>query len=76
MVETSKLRNRAEGGDANAQFALANTYWPEGGGNEVIQGDMGEAIKWLRKAAEQSHEQAQLRHVAHVGEDDLEETLK
>ena len=76
MVERSKLRTQAEGGDVNAQFALANTYWPEGGGDEVIQGDMGEAIKWLRKAAEQSHVQAQLQLATLVGEDDLEETLK
>ena len=76
MIERSKLITRAEGGDANAQFALANTYWPEGGGNEVIQGDMREAIKWLRKAAEQSHVQAQLRLAVLVGEDDIEETLK
>jgi TPR repeat protein len=76
MVEASKLRTRAEGGDANAQFALANTYWPEEGGNEVIHGDMGEAKKWLRKAAEQGHVQAQLRLAALVGEDDIEETLR
>lgn len=76
MVESTKLRTRAEGGDANAQFALANTYCPEGGENEVIHGDMGEAKKWLRKAAEQGHVQAQLRLAALVGEDDIEETLR
>ncbi len=76
MTQRPNLRDRAESGDADAQFELANMYWPKGVGNEVVRGDIGEALMWLRKAAEQDHVQAQSRFVALVGENNIQETLK
>ena len=53
----------AERGDAAAQFCLGLMY-QRGGlmykGTRAIPQDMAEALKWLRKAAEQGYAEAQL----------------
>jgi TPR repeat protein len=51
-------RNAAEGGDPDAQFALAAAY-EEGLAGETQ--DYAAALEWYRRAAEQGHERAQYR---------------
>lgn len=48
---TRELREKAEAGDASAQFRLGGLY-AKGG---VVPKDDAEAVKWYRKAAEQGH---------------------
>ncbi|MBP5586141.1 MAG: SEL1-like repeat protein [Lentisphaeria bacterium] len=50
--ESQKLKNRAEHGDAEAQFLLAKHYDGESPNCE-------EAVRWYRAAAEQGHAKAQ-----------------
>ena len=50
-ADISDLQARAEAGDAEAQFNLAEAYRR---GEEVTR-DFAEAIKWYRKATEQGH---------------------
>ncbi len=76
MAEQVPLKARAENGDAEAQYALADMHWPEAREGEVVRGDLEEAKKWLRMAAEQGHLKAQLRLAALIGEVDVGETLK
>ncbi len=45
----------AKKGEMNAQFSLAIMYYQGSG----MMSDLGEAQKWMRKAAEQNHDQAQ-----------------
>ena len=42
------LQERAEQGDANAQYELGWEY-------DYVQKDRAEAVKWYRKAADQGH---------------------
>ena len=49
--EVRQLRERAEGGDANAQYALGCLYY-EGQG---VPQDYDEALAWYRKAAAQGN---------------------
>lgn len=49
------LRRRAEGGDVEAQWQLALAYYNGRG----VAPDNGEALRWLREAAEQGHGDAQ-----------------
>lgn len=46
------LVSRAEAGEAEAQYMLGNLYHY---GTETIKVDYAEAMKWLRRAAEQGH---------------------
>lgn len=57
VSDESKLRSRADLGDAEAQYQLASMYWE---GNEVEQ-DRNEALKWYQRAAQHGHLGAQLR---------------
>lgn len=47
-------RAAAEKGDAEAQYNLGNCYFK----GEEVSKNMKEAVKWLRKAAEQGHQYA------------------
>lgn len=49
------LRQRAEEGDAEAQYMLGDRYL----NGEGVTQDASEAVKWLRKAAEQGNDEAQ-----------------
>ena len=51
----NKLREQAEGGDVNAQYAMGKIYKE---GHEVSQ-DYEEAMKWYMKAAVKGHCPAQ-----------------
>ena len=53
----SKIRTRADAGEAEAQYQLASMYW-EG---RTIDPDPNEALKWYLRAAEQGHREAQVR---------------
>lgn len=55
-----RLRKRAEGGDADAQFKLAMTC-PNSGdfSNKTDSTELHEMIRWVKKAAEQGYPQAQ-----------------
>src|SRR5215831_20661883 len=53
----SKLRARAEAGEAEAQYQLASMYW-EG---RAIGRDPNQALKWDLLAAEHGHRKAQIR---------------
>ena len=44
-----KIRERAERGDAEAQYDLALAYYK----GEGVAKDLEEAVKWFRKAADQ-----------------------
>ena len=48
-----RCRERAEQGDADAQYGLGCHYFYNDGG--VVEKDEVEAVKWLRRAAEQGH---------------------
>jgi Ca2+/Na+ antiporter len=48
--------NRAEKGDAEAQYTLAQRYFY---GDDIIDKNHAEAVKWYRMAAEQGHALAQ-----------------
>ena len=50
------LLERAERGDAEAQFGLGELRWD---GTDELAKDRAEAAKWIRKAAEQGHAKAQ-----------------
>ena len=52
----SECRERAEKGDANAQFELGGLY----ARGQGVETNMAEAVKWCRKAAEGGHTKAQL----------------
>ena len=56
-----ELRARAEEGDADAEFRLGGMYAQESG--PVVR-DLVEAGRWLRRAAEQGHEQDDLLDMA------------
>ena len=47
-----KIRARAEAGDAQSQFELANALYSGSGG---VAKDEAEGLKWVRRAAEQNH---------------------
>ena len=49
------LPTLAEQGDAEAQFELGRAYFK----GEDVRKDVGEAVRWFRKAAEQGHAPAQ-----------------
>ena len=51
------LSHAAEQGDANSQYELASCYMEGGGG---VLKDTTKGIEWLRKAAEQGHDRAQV----------------
>ena len=53
----SKLRARAEAGEAEAQYQLASMYW-EG---RAIGCEPNQALKWDLLAAEHGHRKAQIR---------------
>jgi len=53
--DVDALRRRAEGGDVEAQWQLALAYYNGRG----VAPDNGEALRWLREAAEQGHGDAQ-----------------
>lgn len=56
FYEASEVcRTMADKGDKNAQFSLAVMYYQGSG----MMSDMGQAQKWMRKAALQNHNQAQ-----------------
>lgn len=52
---SEKLVEKAQRGDAEAQYSLGNCYFYGFG----VAKDQREAVKWLRKAAEQGHASAQ-----------------
>jgi hypothetical protein len=52
--QTEATRKKAEAGDAQAQYELAEYLWGRGGAD-----DFTEAVQWYRKAAEQGHVTAQ-----------------
>lgn len=52
---STELVQRAERGDAQAQYSLGNCYFYGFG----VTKDQHEAVKWLRRAAEQGHTAAQ-----------------
>ena len=52
---TAKLIQKAEAGDAIAQYNLGNKYYE---GKDVLK-DYKEAVKWYRKAADQGLANAQ-----------------
>jgi TPR repeat protein len=56
--DLASLEKRAEGGDAEAQFQIAGSYWHSGHKNEAMA---IEAALWLTKAADQGHADAQYR---------------
>ncbi|MDB4748903.1 sel1 repeat family protein, partial [Akkermansiaceae bacterium] len=57
-VEAEKtIQERAEAGDADAQYNMGMMY---DNGDEVPQ-DKDEAMKWMRKAAEKGNAKAQFR---------------
>ena len=50
------LKQRAEAGDAEAQFMMARLHsW----GSPLVQSDERQAVAWVRKAADQGHAEAQ-----------------
>lgn len=51
-----ELRDKAENGDAEAQFSLGEIYFAGRG----VEQDYKEAVKWFRKATEQGNVTAQL----------------
>ena len=51
-----RYRTAAEKGDIDAQFTLGNSYLK---GENGLKKDSHEAVKWFKKAAEQSHANAQ-----------------
>src|SRR5206468_12753844 len=53
----SKLRARADAGEAEAQYQLASMYW-EG---KTVNRDPTEALKWYQRAAEYGHREAQAK---------------
>ena len=57
---TTALEN-AQAGDADYQYKLG--VWHLDGGNQFVEKDREEAVKWLTKAAEQGHKEAKKRLV-------------
>ncbi len=52
----SALKERAEAGDAEAQFMMGRLHsW----GSSLVQPDERQSVAWVRKAAEQGHAEAQ-----------------
>ena len=57
-MNRQELKAKAEAGDAQAQCALASTYY-KSADTPCTPEDFAEAVKWFRKAAAQGHSGAQ-----------------
>ena len=55
--EESRIRSRAQHGDAEAQFRLGSMYWF---GKNGVQRDPAEAVRWYRLAADRGSTEAQV----------------
>ena len=76
-LRLQELRNKAEQGDAGAQWYLSTCYY---NGTSVPQ-DKEEAVKWCRKAAEQGHVHGQyalglLYYIGEIVPQDKDEAAK